>query len=74
MDDIPKSGRKSKCTPANVTAVRNVLNRDRKSTLRQITRDMSLSYSTARKIVKKKLLCKKHPSKWIPHLLTDREK
>ena len=63
MDDIPKSGRKSKCTPTNVTAVRNVLDRDRKSTLRQIARDVSLSYSTARKIVQKKLLCKKRPSK-----------
>lgn len=74
VDDKPKSGAPRKRTAAKIQQVRDLVNRDKRSTLRELSRDSGLSFGCVRKVVKDDLGLKKKPAKWIPHLLTAAQK
>ena len=57
-----------------VAAVRNVLNQDKRQTVRQIAGQVNLSPSATHKVLRKDLQCKKLTANWIPHLLNQAQK
>lgn len=73
IQDKPKTGRK-KIWDAAQPQVRAILNRDKRSTIRQVAAEAHVSVGTAHRIVKHDLKLSKKPAKWVPHLLTAAQK
>ncbi len=73
-DDCPKSGAPKKRTAAKIQQINNIIQQDRRSSLRELARQSGQSYGATRKVVKEDLSLKKKPAKWIPHFLTNAQK
>ncbi len=69
VQDKPKTGQKPTRQMAQ-QKVQDIIQQDKRSTIREIIRKAEVSVGTAHKIVKSDLALKKKPAKWIPHLLT----
>ncbi len=74
LSDIRWSKGPRKLTPARLQQIQGVVNREKRSTLRQITRDVGLATQTVHKALRKDLKLQKRPAKWVPYLLTAAQK
>ena len=61
-------------TTSNATLVRELLDNDRRLTVRGIAEELSLSYSTVQRILTEELNMSKVSARWVPRLLTDENK
>ncbi len=68
VEDRPKSGAPNK-RQSKLEAVRQAVQRDRCSSIREIARQVHLSYGSTQKVIKTDLKLKKKSARWIPHLL-----
>ncbi len=67
--DKPKSGAPL-LRAQKVPLIRQLLQGDRRSSVRELARASGLSVGSTHKVLRKDLDLKKRPAKWIPHLLT----
>ena len=74
VQDRPKSGHPKLRTPQKVNQVKQVIQRDQRTTVREAGRQCGVSATTAFRILKKDLGKKKKPSKWIPHFLNQAQR
>ncbi len=74
LTDLRRSKGPQKLTPAKLDQIRTVVEAERRSTLRQVARQVGLVTQTVHKALRKDLqLCKK-PAKWVPHFLNPAQK
>ncbi len=74
IKNLDKSGAPKKRTAAKLGQIQGVIQGDRRSTIREVSRQVQLSYRTVQKALKKDLnLCKKSAT-WVPHFLTAAQK
>ncbi len=59
---------------SNVRAVQRVLDKDQRSTVRQMAAEVQISTGSVHNILRKDLQVKKKAPKFVPHLLTDKQK
>ncbi len=71
--DKPKTGAPVIRT-RKIAAVQQVLDQDRRASVRQIARQVKLSVGSTHKLLKKDMKLVKKSAKWIPHLLTAPQK
>ena len=74
VDNQPKSGAPKKRTPKKLAEIRAVLQRNARSSISTIARDVNLSYGTVQKALHADLDMTKLSARWIPHLLTQPQK
>jgi transposase len=73
--DKPHTGRRtSASTNANITTISNIIEQDRRVTVRQLCTRTNLSYGTIHRIIHHKLKLRKLCARWIPKLLSRQEK
>ncbi len=72
--DRPRPGAVLKRTADKVAEVKNFVENDRRTSLREVAHFCDVSKSTAHTIIQKDLGKKKHPAKWIPHNLSQLNK
>ena len=71
----PKSGRpKSASRKEIVSKIKEIIEGDARFTVRDIARKVGISLSTVHLILKKHLKVRKSFARWVPHLLTDKQK
>lgn len=74
LDDDRAGRPASAMTTSNATLVRELLDNDRRLTVRGIAEELSLSYSTVQRILTEELNMSKVSARWVPRLLTDENK
>ena len=75
IKNAPKSGRpKSASRKEIVSKIKEIIEGDARFTVRDIARKVGISLSTVHLILKKHLKVGKISARWVPHLLTDKEK
>ncbi len=74
IQDQPCPGAVLKRTADKVAEVKNFVENDQRTSLREVAHFCDVSKSTAHTIVRKDLGKKKHPAKWVPHNLTQLNK
>ena len=73
--NAPKSGRpKSASRKEIVSKIKEIIEGDARSTVRDIARKVGISLSTVHLILKKHFKVRKKSARWVPHLLTDEQK
>ncbi len=68
------SGRPTKLTPALLNQLVSILCREPRTSLATLARDLQVSVGTVHKALKKQLRWKKHPTRWVPHQLTNAQR
>ncbi len=58
----------------NIQAVQNLVEEDRRLTIRSLSRETTLSYGTVQRILKEDLGLVRHAAKFVPHLLNNRQR
>ena len=75
VSDLQRSGRpRTQSAPPKVEAVQEIINNDRRTTLKEIAQKTAVSLTTAHRIVKKNLKLSRKVAKFVPRLLTDDQK
>ncbi len=74
ISDGARSGRPWVHNQTNIDKVRAVLQADKRTSVKEVARSTGLSIGTTHWIIRQDLQRKKHPAKWIPHLLTQQQK
>lgn len=74
LKDQARSGQPKKRTPENIQEATDILNDDRRTSLRGLSRMLQISKGTTHKLLHKDLEMTKKSAKWVPHLLTDGQK
>ena len=75
IKNAPKSGRpKSASRKEIVSKIKEIIEGDARFTVRDIARKVGISLSTVHLILKKHLKVRKISARWVPHLLTDKQK
>ena len=75
IKNAPKSGRpKSASRKEIVSKTKEIIEGDVRFTVRDIARKVGISLSTVHLILKKHLKVRKISARWVPHLLTDKQK
>ena len=75
IKNAPKSGRpKSASHKEIVSKIKEIIEGDARFTVRDIARKVGISLSTVHLILKKHLKVIKISARWVPHLLTDKQK
>ena len=75
VSDELRSGRpRSHCTPEKIQAVSDILGQNGRKTIKQVSKETGLTWSTAQKVVKKDLKLSRRTAKFIPRILTEEQK
>lgn len=75
LEDYDRSGRPStSVNDSNIERVRDIINTDRRLTIREISDDLGLSYGTVQRILTDKLGMTRVAAKFVPKLLSDEQK
>ena len=74
IEDDERSGRSPALRPTSVAKVKDMLEKDRRLTVRSISEDLDISTFTVHKILKEDLHMSKVSARWVPRLLNDHEK
>ena len=63
-------------TPENITAVRDLIEGDRRLTVVKICQELGtlISYGSMQSVIKNELLFRKISARWVPRLLSDQQK
>ena len=69
-----RSERHSSLRPSWISQIKDMLDKDRRLTVRTISEDLQISTFTVRKILKENLHMSKVSARWVPRLLNDHEK
>ncbi len=70
MDLQRRTKEKTGRSPANVAAVKNLIEDDQRLTVRDIVKDTGITQSVVHKILRKDLQLRRKTAKYVPHLLT----
>ncbi len=71
LKDKACSGYPKKWTAEKIQQATDILNNDRRTSLRGLSRMLDISKRTTHKLIHKDLEMTKKSAKWVPHLLTD---
>jgi hypothetical protein len=75
IKNAPKSGRPKFAFPNEIVSkIKDIIEGDARFTVRNIARQVGISLSTVHFILKKHLKVNKISARWVPHLLTDKQK
>ena len=74
LTDAPRNQTPRKVNNAKVDEVRHLVTRSKNISVRQLSRETSLSIGSVHKVLRKKLGLKKRPAKWVLHHLTPAQK
>lgn len=74
IEDDPREGRPSEVISSIKDNVKDMIQRDRRMTVRTIATELSVSVSTVHEILTKELGMKKVSARWVPKLLSDEER
>ncbi len=74
IQNLPKSGAPKKRTQRKVCEIQNIVQGDRRSSIREVSRQVGLSYGTVQKALHQDLNLNKKSARWVPHLLTPGQK
>ncbi len=74
IQNLPKTGAPKKRNAKKVAEIRALVTQDRRSSIREISRQVGLSFGCVQKSLHKDLQLKKRSARWIPHLLTPDQK
>ena len=73
--DVQRPGRPAAVSTDEMTErIQALVHEDRRITIDQIARELDISHGTAWKIINEKLGMRKVTSRWIPHLLSEKQK
>jgi len=75
IDEDPRSGRPSPSTDdVHIDAVRDLILKNRRLTIREIAEDVGISYGSCQAILTEKLNMYHIAAKFVPHVLTEDQK
>ena len=74
LTDDERSGRPGTLTSSDVTVIQELLNKDRRITLRELAARTDCSYGKVFNIVHEQLNMRRISARWIPKMLTDDQK
>jgi len=74
IGDDARSGRPASKTSSHVAAVKELLDKDRRITIREIVDRTDCGYGTVFKIIHDQLNMRRICARWIPKMLTDDQK
>ena len=74
VEDESRSGRKTIADAAEILRVGDVINEDRRRTIREIGAILTLGKSTVRRVWKANLGMNKVSARWVPRILKEEEK
>ena len=75
IKNAPKSGRPKSASPKEIVSkIKEIIEGDARFTVRDIAWKVGISLSTVHLILKKHLKVRKISARWVPHLLTDKQK
>lgn len=74
VDDLKRSGRPSVASERDINSVRDMLQDDRRRTVREIGDSVQLKRTVVHKIMREHLNLSKVSARWVPRLLSSEEK
>lgn len=74
LEDRSRSGRRKITDAGEISRVENVLNEDRRKTVRDLADTLDLKKSTVHNVIAKDLKMNKVSARWVPRILSDDEK
>ena len=74
LEDRSRSGRRKITDADEILKVENMLDEDRRKTVRDLADKLDLKRSTVHNVLKKDLKMKKVSARWVPQILKDEEK